>query len=205
MQDEVPGHSISLGSALRTQKCRTYTTLREDILGWRRSTGEMRNCCSVLVFFRHRLDLPYSPGAVTSLPLQSFNLPQKLGRECRFVPETFISRVAAETQVHITGSRLQGASENTQLLFVQFEQHRRASTLATVGPVKRLTRAPFTALTTPLEGTNYPFTTVKGTMSTVWLVSSATSMTILLKAPDGRSSHRWQSSRATFTTSLRAS
>jgi hypothetical protein len=103
-------------------RVKTETLLnREDRIG-SFSLNSRADCSnSVLIFFWQGLDLSYSPGAVTSLPFEGLDLSQKLGRECRFAPETFISRVAAETQVHVTDSRFEGSSENTQLLFVQFE------------------------------------------------------------------------------------
>jgi hypothetical protein len=79
------------------------------------------DCCSVLVFFRQRLDVPYPPGTVTNLPFERFDLPQKLGRDCRFAPEALVSRIAPQAQVHVTCSCLKGSPEDTQLLFVEFE------------------------------------------------------------------------------------
>jgi hypothetical protein len=52
------------------------------------------------------------PSAVTSLPFQSFDLSQKLCREGHFTPEALIARVAAQTQLHVTHSRFEGAPEN---------------------------------------------------------------------------------------------
>jgi hypothetical protein len=70
------------------------------------------DCCSVLVVFRQRFDLPNSPSAVASLSFQSLDLSQKLGRECRFAPETLVTRIAPEAQVHIARSCFQGSPEN---------------------------------------------------------------------------------------------
>jgi hypothetical protein len=60
---------------------------------------------------------------VTSLPFQSFDLPQKLSRECHLAPKALITGVAPEAHVHVTHSRLQGSPENAQLLFVQVKNH----------------------------------------------------------------------------------
>jgi hypothetical protein len=79
-----------------------------------------------LIVFRQRLYVTYTPGAVTSPPLQGFHLPKKLGGECRFAPETLIAGFAAQAQLHVTHSRLKGTLQDTQLLFVQFKQHRDA-------------------------------------------------------------------------------
>jgi hypothetical protein len=79
---------------------------------------------------------------VASLSLQGFNLPKKLCREPHFAPKSLISRIAAQAQVHVARSCLKGSPKNAQLFLVDFEQHRRASTLLTVSLVKRLTSVP---------------------------------------------------------------
>jgi hypothetical protein len=68
------------------------------------------------------------------LPFQSLDLSKKLSRECRLAPKALITRIASQAQVHVAHSRFEGSPENTQLLFVQFEQHRCASTLLAAGP-----------------------------------------------------------------------
>ena len=81
---------------------------------------------SSLIVFRQKLPIVYAPDAVTRTPLQGFYLPKKLGGECRFAPETLIAGFAAQAQLHVTHSRLKGTLQDTQLLFVQFKQHRDA-------------------------------------------------------------------------------
>jgi hypothetical protein len=49
---------------------------------------------------------------MTRLPFQSFDLSQKLCRECCFAPEALIAGIAAQTQLHVTRSRSEGAPEN---------------------------------------------------------------------------------------------
>jgi hypothetical protein len=65
---------------------------------------------------------------LANLPFPSFDLSQKLCRECCVTPETLIARITAQTQLHVTHSRFKGSPENAQLLLAQFKQHvRRAS------------------------------------------------------------------------------
>jgi hypothetical protein len=60
---------------------------------------------------------------MTCLPFQSFDLSQKLCRECCFAPEALIARVASQARVHVTHSRFKGSPENAQLLLAQFKHH----------------------------------------------------------------------------------
>jgi hypothetical protein len=69
----------------------------------------MMGCCSAIVFFWHRLDLPNSPGAITSLPLQGLYLPKKLRREPHFSPKSFIAGIAAQALLHVACSGLKGS------------------------------------------------------------------------------------------------
>ncbi len=60
---------------------------------------------------------------MTRPPLQSFYLPQKLGGERRFAPETFIAGFAPQALVHVAYFRFKGAPQDTELLSMQFEHH----------------------------------------------------------------------------------
>jgi hypothetical protein len=65
---------------------------------------------------------------MTRLPFQSFDLSQKLCRECCFAPEALIAGIAAQAQLHVADPCFEGSPESAQLLFAQFKQHvRRAS------------------------------------------------------------------------------
>jgi hypothetical protein len=46
---------------------------------------------------------------------QDFDLAQKLGRECRFAPNTVISRIAVGMQVYITDALLRRVGEHHRL------------------------------------------------------------------------------------------
>jgi hypothetical protein len=81
---------------------------RHRIIG-RRPTGPLP---SALVLFWQELWLQNTPRARASLSFQTLNLPKKLCRECRFAPEALISGIAAQAQLHITGSCFEGAFKN---------------------------------------------------------------------------------------------
>jgi hypothetical protein len=81
---------------------------------------------SSFVIVRQRFQITYLPGAVTSTPLQGLDLPKKLSGERGFAPEAFIARFASQAQLHVTRPCLKGTLQNTQLLFIQFKQHRNA-------------------------------------------------------------------------------
>ncbi|WP_040637807.1 hypothetical protein [Microvirga lotononidis] len=68
--------------------------------------------CSVLIFFRQRLDIANAPSTMASASLQGLDLPEKLCRECCFTPESLITRVTAQTRVHVPHPRFEGAPEN---------------------------------------------------------------------------------------------
>jgi hypothetical protein len=75
----------------------------------RRPTGPLP---SVLVLFRQELWFQNTPSALASLSFQTFNLPKKVCRECRFTPEAFITGIAAQAQLHVTDSCFEGSPEN---------------------------------------------------------------------------------------------
>ena len=60
---------------------------------------------------------------MTRLPFQSFDLSQKLCRECCFAPDALIARIASQARVHVAHSRVEGAPETAQLLLAQVKQH----------------------------------------------------------------------------------
>ena len=60
---------------------------------------------------------------MTRLPFQSFDLSQKLRRECHLTPEALIARIASQARVHVTHSGFEGAPETGQLLLAQFKRH----------------------------------------------------------------------------------
>jgi hypothetical protein len=75
------------------------------------------------VFSGLGLHIANSPSEVTGTPFQSFHLPKKLRRECRFAPETLVAGFAPQAPLHVAGSRFEGTPQDAQLLFIQFEQH----------------------------------------------------------------------------------
>jgi hypothetical protein len=67
---------------------------------------------SVPVLFRQGLWLQKTPSALTSLSFQTLNLRKKLRCEPRFALKAFITGIAAQAQLHVTGSCFEGAPKN---------------------------------------------------------------------------------------------